>query len=87
MGAHFIGVKGAMGRVYKNFLNVPSKPTEEDELLGAIRNARKAYKMAENRFNEAGHSDLVDEAIYDMLSARTRYTYLMKQAKEQGLRF
>lgn len=87
MGSNFIGVKNAMERVYKNFLNVPSKRTEEDELLGAIRTARMDYKMAESRFNETSESDLVDQAIYDMLSAKTRYTYLMKQARDRGLRF
>lgn len=88
MGSNnFIGVKDVMGRAYRSFLNIPTAPTEEELLISAIRGARRDYKMAESRFNEATEQELVDQAIYDMLSAKTRHAYLMKQAKDKGIRF
>ena len=88
MGSNnFIGVKDIMGRAYRSFLNIPVAPTEDDLLISAIKGARRDYKMAERRFNEATNQDLVDQAIYDMLSAKTKYTYLMKQAREKDLHF
>ncbi|WP_165445136.1 DUF2508 family protein [Bacilliculturomica massiliensis] len=88
MGSNnFIGVKDIMGRAYRSFLNIPVAPTEDDLLISAIKGARRDYKMAESRFNEATNQDLVDQAIYDMLSAKTKYTYLMKQAREKDLHF
>lgn len=85
--SNFIGVKDAVGRAYRSFLNIPVPQSEEEQLVSAIKSARRDYKMAESRFNEAGDSDLVDQAIYDMLSAKTRYTYLMKQARDKGIHF
>ena len=87
MGSNFMGVKGAMNRAYRSFLNIPTPPTEADILLCAIQNARRDYQLAESRFNEAAEQDLIDQAIYDMLSAKTKYTYLMKKAKEKDLQF
>lgn len=87
MGSNFIGVKDVMGRAYRSFLNIPVPLTENDQLIYAIKGARRDYQLAERRFNEAADSDLVDQAIYDMLSAKTKYTYLMKQAKEKNLHF
>lgn len=87
MSSNFIGVRSAVGRAYRSFLNIPPQPTEDDKLIAAIRDARRDYHLAESRFNEANDQYLVDQAIYDMLSAKTRYTYLMNQAKEQGVHF
>lgn len=87
MGSNFIGVKDAVNRAYRSFLNIPTTPTENDQLVAAIKGARRDYQMAEQRFNEATDQHLVDQAIYDMLSAKTKYTYLMNQAKEKNLHF
>ncbi|WP_324822522.1 YaaL family protein [Sinanaerobacter sp. ZZT-01] len=71
--------------MWKNFINLPQPVTEESKLVSSINKAQRDWRDAESRFNEAVDADLIDQAIYDMLAARTKYGYLMKLAKEKGL--
>lgn len=87
MGSNFIGVKDVVNRAYRSFLNIPVAPNADDILISAIKKSRRDYHLAEMRFNEATDQHLVDQAIYDMLSAKTQYTYLMKQAKDKNIHF
>ncbi len=71
--------------MWKNFINLPQPVTEESKLISSIGKAQREWRDAESRFNEAVETDLIDQAIYDMLAAKTKYSYLMKLAKEKGL--
>jgi len=71
--------------MWKNFINLPQPVTEESKLVSSINKAQRDWRDAESRFNEAVDADLIDQSIYDMLAARTKYSYLMKLAKEKGL--
>lgn len=71
--------------MWKNFINLPQAVTEESKLIDSIDKAQRDWRDAESRFNEAVDTDLVDQAIYDMLAAKTKYCYLMKLAKQKGL--
>ncbi|WP_206459738.1 YaaL family protein [Anaerovorax sp. IOR16] len=71
--------------MWKNFINLPQTVTEESKLINSIDKAQRDWRDAESRFNEAVDADLIDQAIYDMLAAKTKYSYLMKLAKEKGL--
>ena len=72
-------------RVYHQVLNVAYPETEEEKLVSSINQAYAQWKNAESRFNEATDQDLIDHAIYDMLAAKTQYTYLLKTAKEKSI--
>lgn len=64
----------------------PIQDREEDELLRILREAHSEWKSAELYFQTVTEPDLIDYAIYEMEAARTKYIYLLKQAREGGLR-
>ena len=72
-------------RFYQQIWNVSAPQTEEEKLVNSIDEAYAQWKNAESRFNEATDSNLIDHAIYDMLAAKTQYTYLIKMAKEKSI--
>lgn len=84
MNSNFIGVKDALNKAYHQFLNVNAPFTEEQKLMQDIRRAKSDWMQAENRFNQTTDPDVIDQVIYDMMSAKTRYAYLLKYAKEQN---
>lgn len=84
-GGNFNGLKEAFNKAYRQFLNVPVPMTEEQQLMQSISKAHAECQMAENRFNQATDPDLIDQAIYDMMAAKTKYAYLLKSAKEMNL--
>lgn len=62
------------------------KPYSENEfLLNSLQSARLELHDAANLFNELTDNDAIDYASYNLLAARTRYSYLLKLAKEKQL--
>ena len=62
------------------------KPYSENEfLLNSLQSARLELHEAANLFNELTDSDAIDYASYNLLAARTRYSYRLKLAKEKQL--
>lgn len=55
------------------------------QLLSYINSARSEMEQAACLFNELTDSAAVDYASYSFLAAKTKYEYLMREAKEQGL--
>ena len=60
--------------------------SEEERIIIMLQQAKDDWKRAEGRFQEVTENDLIDHTIYDLQSARTRYSYLMKQAKAKGIK-
>jgi len=58
---------------------------EEAFFRQEIQKTMDAWRYAENHFREATDQDLIDQASYDLLSAKSRYAYLLKQARSRGL--
>ena len=81
-----MGFFSMVGDFYARFISGEDMRTEEDKMLDIIRSAREDWKNAESYFQNVTEPDLVDHAIYRVEAARTRYTYLMKQAREMGIR-
>lgn len=74
-----------MGGLYSRI--VSKKILSEDEkILLMLKQARDDWRRAEGRFQEVIENDLIDHTIYDLQSAKTRYSYLMKQAKDKGIK-
>ncbi len=63
------------------------KPEEStNEVLAAIRDVCVRLDNANLRFKMERDSDLIESCIYEIESLRAQYRYLLRLAKEQGLR-
>lgn len=60
--------------------------SESSSLLESIQQARQEWLNAVSNFDQAENEDLVDYYIYKMKACQVRYNYLIKKAKEMGLR-
>ncbi len=59
--------------------------TEKEFLLDSIKNAHSEVEQATLLFNEMTDLTAVDYAAYNLLAAKTKYSYLIQIAKEMGL--
>ena len=74
------GLAGA----YEKFMYGEVK-SEDEQMLENIRIAHEDWRNAEKYFQSVTDPDLIDHAIYRIEAARTRYTYLLKLAREMGV--
>jgi len=65
---------------------IQPKDNGEEELIRDIRSAQLEWENAELYFQNATESDLIDYAIYRIEAAKIKYTYLLKQAKKNGIK-
>lgn len=59
--------------------------SEDEQILENIRTAHEEWKNAEKYFENVTDPDLIDHAIFRIEAARTRYTYLLRLAREMGI--
>ena len=59
--------------------------TEEEQILAFIKNAHTEVEEATVLFNELTDSAAVDYASYNLLAAKTKYSNLIRLAKEKGM--
>ncbi|MCM8711371.1 YaaL family protein [Clostridium sp. SYSU_GA19001] len=59
---------------------------EQLELIEAIDEAREELNITRQYFESVNDPQLVDYAIYKEEAAKARLSYLLKQAKEKGIR-
>lgn len=57
-----------------------------NEFFIAVNKAKQEMFDAQNFFDNVVDAELVDHAIYKMEAARSKYVYLLKQAKEEGIK-
>ena len=77
-----------MNRLRKGVKNLKSNIpaySDKDSLMKSIHAARVELNRATDLFNELTDQDAVDYASYNLLAARTRYSYLIKIAKEKQI--
>ena len=79
------GIANTASKIYHQVLNVPYPQTEDEKLINSIRSAHSDWIRAEAMFHEVTDPDLVDYTIYDMMATKTKYTYLLKTAKNKDL--
>jgi hypothetical protein len=58
----------------------------ESEILDDLRNAYEEWQDANRKFEFAENADIVDYYTYKIKASETRYNYLIKKAKEEGLK-
>ncbi len=59
---------------------------DKNVLLKHIKLARQDWLSALSNFEQAQDPDLIDYYIYKMKACQVRYNYLLKKAKEIGLK-
>ncbi len=61
------------------------KDDEHQEFFNTIAIAHQEWIDAENFFENVVELELVDHAIYKIEAAKSKYIYLLKLAKENGI--
>ena len=74
-----------IGYVVNNLKGIREKD-ENEELINIIFRANQEMLDAQNYFDNVTDNELVDHAIYKMEAAKSKYIYLLKLAKDKGLR-
>jgi hypothetical protein len=59
---------------------------ENDCILKCLKQARQEWLIAVENFEQAENDDMIDYYIYKIKACQIRYNYLLKRAKELGLR-
>ncbi len=81
------GISGVINEVYSKIQQFQeSEKSNEEEFIEIIRRAREEWQSAETTFNSVSDPGLVDFAIYNVEATKAKYIYLLKQAKELGIR-
>ncbi|SHK60144.1 YaaL family protein [Paramaledivibacter caminithermalis] len=74
----------SLTNIYEKFVYGEVK-SEDEQILENLRMAHEDWKNAEKFFENVTDPDLIDHAIYRIEAAKTRYTYLLKLAKEMNI--
>jgi hypothetical protein len=59
---------------------------EKRELIESIKNARKEWENANLNFEFAAEAGIIDYYTYKIKACEVRYDYLVRKAKEKGIR-
>lgn len=65
---------------------VEEEVDENQAFVEIIQKAHLEWKSAEAFFENVSDPDLIDHAIHKVDAAKSRYIYLLKKAKEEGIR-
>lgn len=67
-------------------INKFTKDKEKEKIITEIRRAQMDVSTAENFFQVVSDPQLIDVAIYELEAKKSRYQYLLKVAKEKGVK-
>lgn len=74
-------------KLFHNYEEEFEKPVPDSLLLlKSIKQARQEWIEAVTNFDQADNNELIDYFIYRMKACQIRYNYLLKVAKEMGIR-
>lgn len=59
---------------------------ESEKIIKEIKQAQDDIKNAENFFQNVTDIELIDVAIYELEAKKSKYQYLIKIAKEKGIK-
>ena len=74
-------------KFYKKVAGIPQPLDENQMLLKNIRDTEKTISKSESLFNEITDNDLIDYTAYHLLAEKSKYSYLLREAKKRNLRF
>ncbi|MGN0712105.1 MAG: YaaL family protein [Anaerovoracaceae bacterium] len=87
LSGNLTGIAENAEKLYKKFMGIPAPVDENQAIIQNIRDTKEKILKSEVMFNELTDSDLIDYASYDLLAEKSRYSYLLKEAKKRNLRF
>ncbi|WP_010238920.1 DUF2508 family protein [Clostridium arbusti] len=76
-------VKKKITKLLNNNMNYD---LDQKYIIDAIEEARKELQLCRDYFEIVNEPDLIDYAIYKEAAAKSRYTYLLAQAKKLNIR-
>jgi len=59
---------------------------EEQELVKSVQQAMKEWYTAQQYFESVSDPELVDYAVYSLEASRKKYMYLLKKARDMGIK-
>jgi len=59
---------------------------KHEEFFEALAKARQEWYDAQNYFENVIEEDLIDHAVYKMEAAKSKYMYMIKHAKQCGIK-
>lgn len=92
MSTNLVTKKNKSSKLISNLINnlhfgiKDAKEEALDEFFMSLHKAQQEMYDAENFFDNVIDPELIEHAIYKMEAAKTKYTYLLKQAKENNIR-
>ena len=83
----FSNIGNFLGELYNKVSELKEEEVDENQnFINIINKAHEEWRNAEQLFQNVSDPDLIDHAIYKVEAARSRYVYLLKKAKEEGVR-
>ncbi len=78
----------ALGNLYNRVSQISRHEVDENqEFVQLVVKAHEEWQDAENFFHNISQDpDLIDHAIYKLEACRSRYIYLLKQARANGIK-
>ena len=73
-----------MEQKQKEKQSLQRKKTKQAELLTLIQAAQQEIAIAQKGFESVSNGDMTDYFIHQRIAAEIRYTYLLKQYKNEG---
>ena len=77
-------------KIYKDAVmyNLKSTPKEKDDqkIINSIHHAIEEWYTAQQFFENVSEPELVDYAVYNLEASRKKYIYLLKKAKDMGVK-
>ncbi|MGL5507447.1 MAG: DUF2508 family protein [Paraclostridium sp.] len=70
-----------MSRVKRN-----DNDRDRENIIKEIKAAQLEIRIAESFFDFVSDPELIDVAIYDLEAKKSRYSYLIRMAKEKGVK-
>ena len=74
-------------KIYKKVAGIPEPLDDNQVLLRSIRDVEQIISKSESLFNEITDKDLIDYTAYHLLAEKSRYSYLLREAKRRNLHF
>lgn len=79
-----LNISGIISNIKEKVIS--KKETEQDKFMMMLKEAHADWQNAQKFFDNTTEPDLIDYAIYEMEASKTRYRYLIKQAKKKNIK-
>ncbi len=85
IGIYLEKLAGKISEIFGNTIEDQGSK-DDQELVRCVQMAMDEWCQAEKFFESVSEPELVDYAIYRIEASKKRYMYLLKQAKEKGIK-